>query len=182
VRRASTAVFGVSPCRERSYGRRPSLRNALVPTYITLMSTDITPLQIGGTPLQVGTGPMSTDVTPLPTDRGLVSTGSPCGELTSPVRQLTSPCRQLAAPHGRLSATVCHLTSLRRQLTGPCGNRSSRCLRAAVRQLEVSLGAGAPPAGDQAPANGVHSLFHFTRRLVCRGFQEPRPRSRPSTC
>ncbi len=75
MRRASTAEFGLSPCRERSYGRRPSLRNALVSSYITLMSTDITPLQIDRTPLQVGTGPMSSDITPLPTDRGLMSTG-----------------------------------------------------------------------------------------------------------
>ena len=41
VRRASTAEVGLSPCRRRSYGRGPSLRNALVSSYISLMSTDI---------------------------------------------------------------------------------------------------------------------------------------------
>ena len=31
-----------SPCRKRSYGRRPSLRATLRSSYITLMSIDIT--------------------------------------------------------------------------------------------------------------------------------------------
>ena len=75
MRRASTAAFGLSPCGERSYGRGPSLRNALVSTYITPMQVYITPmqvyitpLQVYITPLQICMGPMSIDTTPMSTD------------------------------------------------------------------------------------------------------------------
>ena len=39
---SETAECDPSPCRKRSYGRRPSLRATLRSSYITLMSIDIT--------------------------------------------------------------------------------------------------------------------------------------------
>ena len=66
---------GLSPCRDRSYARRPSFPTTLLSSDLTLTSTDITPLQVDITPLQGGIGSLAIDPTPLPTAMGLMSLG-----------------------------------------------------------------------------------------------------------